>query len=193
MISHKHKCIFIHIPKTAGTSFSESLDLKKIDCYTHNSFGAIRNFLFDNSFNADDYFSFSLVRNPWDKMVSEYFWFTNTSHPYPNQSVKDFYAGTSFKSFVLKFFSCNVGDPYHKLSYLDILDPISKVDFIGKFENVEKDFNFICKKLGVSTPLPHKYKTKHKHYTEYYDDETREIVAEKYAKDIEHFGYKFGG
>jgi hypothetical protein len=131
------------------------------------------------------YFKFGFVRNPWDRLVSAY-----------HYSLK-WYAENDAQKLNLKRFD-NFSTwmrPVHTgfNKYGSQYSYVRGCDFIGRTENFQEDFNTVCDKIGIpKQQLPHKNATKHEHYTEYYDDETREIVAEKYAKDIEYFGYKFG-
>jgi hypothetical protein len=140
------------------------------------------------------YFNFCFVRNPWSRFLSAYSYLRRGGRGSRGDS-QDAKIINQFEN--LKEFSYNFdkikNDFVDKHFYEQVYWVDDKVDFIGRFENLQEDFNIICDKIGISQQqLTHKNKSKHKHYTEYYDDETREIVAEKYAKDIEYFGYEFG-
>ena len=176
MICHKHKCILIHIPKTAGVSICNSLGITKGIQRHWNAKTTRRRIGFDK---WNSYFTFTFVRNPWDREISSYF--------YRNEH----YTSDDFKLHLIR------KDIHFKIpNYFPWFSNVKNqpiVNFIGRFENLQEDFNTVCDKIKIPhQELQHKNKTKHKHYTEYYDDETREIVAEKYAMDIEYFGYEFG-
>lgn len=65
------------------------------------------------------------------------------------------------------------------------------VDFVGRFENLESDFNRISDQIGISNQLPHINKTTHTKYRDYYNDETKDLVRSIALRDIEMFDYKF--
>ena len=203
MINHEHEFIFVRVAKTGSTSILETLPEGtnqrehcsevnwEYDC-NHIPLWHLKNNLDKDSY--DNYFKFAFVRNPFQRAVSTIKYWNNWStgkqrgvwRRGPTFSLKDFFTDKIPKRYINpdKFFS-KYGSQY---------DFTKGCDFIGRFENIQEDFNTICDKIGIPRQvLPHENKSKHKkHYTEYYDDETKQIITEKYAKDIEYFGYEFG-
>ena len=97
MISHPHKFVFIHIPKTGGSSI-ETLFLGKpqrrwapeINHYfQHATAAELRNRLMNRD-NFDRYFKFAFVRNPWDRIVSEMKWRYGRTFESGKITIRDF-------------------------------------------------------------------------------------------------------
>ena len=72
------------------------------------------------------------------------------------------------------------------------IDNNISVNFIGKFENLQNDFNNLLSKLGSENiQLPHIHKSDRSRYRTYYSEESKALVEEFYKKDIQEFGYEF--
>ena len=202
IISHKHKFIFIHTNKCAGTSIEVSLtsicgsddiigpvtlenlppDYKHPENYDKNKF--------EDTMSAEEiksnipleyweeYTKFSVVRNPWDRMISAWFWQTRNDN-------RD----------LLIFLSQPALRPISMSEQLTVNDSIC-TDFLIRYENLNDDYKKVCKLLKISpVKLPHAksgYKPKDTHYTKYYDGYTKNIIETKFKDDINNFGYKFG-
>jgi hypothetical protein len=81
----------------------------------------------------------------------------------------------------------------HQVDYLKDLDGKIIVDFIGKYENLQADYEEACRRIGIKPPpLPHKRKAVNRRdYREYYDEATAEMIADYFQPDISAFGYDF--
>jgi len=139
-----------------------------------------------------DYFKFSFVRNPWDRLVS--CWYNKVIQSNYFSFNDDRYEKMQlFEKFVDYVSTLDINTCDRHLKLQSSLIDLNEIDYIGRFETFAEDYTAICQKLDI--PLDnfiHKNKSlKTKHYTEFYTDELREKVHQIYLKDIQIFGYKF--
>lgn len=210
LLSTEKNFLFIHIPKTGGTSITHLLNVyRNFDylTYGHLTVENYRNWIDTQLFNK--LYKFSFVRNPWDLQVSTW-----------RYSVKNHGLTISFKDYIMwKFIDdTNVLD-YNKFANSSLDDQnidlirstfyinrvsqiyylISEtghimVDYIGNLENIEDDMTNICSYLDIDFQYIPKINISNYDnipYQDYYDDESKQIVYDRFKLDIEMFNYDF--
>ncbi|MBE9139435.1 sulfotransferase family 2 domain-containing protein [Nodosilinea sp. LEGE 07088] len=205
LISYSKKFIFVHIYKCAGSSMNSVLSpycepkrtdkaLAKIGFRNkkfrfdslvpkHPMAKEIRNQLPRKTY--DKFFKFAFVRNPWDMEVSLYSYMLQNPKHRQHNLIKSL---NSFDDYI----EWRVTQDLH-CQYRYILDDDGNqiVDYIGKFENLEDDFDNICQRISISAKLPHVNKSNRAKYTEFYTPRSKKIVEKSFEKDIEIFKYSF--
>ena len=215
LISHKHKFITIDIPKTATRSLRETLLPQNVidivgdpnfnaDFYQHGTAMQCSESLQKLNKKFSDYFSFVIVRNPWDRYYSFFKYFKEYAEKYKNKdaSIKwntleitqgklceELFANKSDEIVLRNIIinnECQSG--YYANEKNEIM-----VSHIAKFENLNKEFELLCNQVNVNYfPLFHGNKSIIKSsYYNIYTEETIELVAEKEKNVIELTGYEY--
>lgn len=199
MISFQKRFLFVHIPKTGGNSiqtvlrdYSEDEVVARHDRQDGVERFAVRNPKYNLKKHSklaeysdalgreqfSNLYKFTVVRNPWDRMVSFYF------TPGRGKS----WDAQEFEKIIRE--TKGVAD-FLRLEKDDV-DPFSNVDRIVRFERLEEDFRAVCEHLAIPlAPLPKYNRSEREHYSKYYDERSRKIVNERFADEIEAFGYSF--
>ncbi len=193
------KVIFIHVPKSAGTSFKQSLygSSRKLG---HRR---ICEFYSYNPALAKQFYKFGVVRNPWDRFLSAYTFLRhgkNTSKRdklFVHDVLDKFDGFTDFveslESYVVRrkvlsyvhfreqlYWICQPGDKTHAL------------DQLGRFETLQKDVDEFYRTIRREpVVLPHVRQSDHASFRESYTLKTQKIIAEIYNADIALLGYEF--
>jgi hypothetical protein len=199
----RYKIAFIHIPKCAGTSVNKWLEQFQIPerISAHPTLESLKR-------TREIDFSFTIVRNPWDRLVSFYHFTKNIrdpqgiliQHGITNQMLQDmFYQCNGYS--VWPSFDQWLRD-LHNFKKPEIMKDfptpmtqqhqwVNGLDVVLRVENLEHDFRQIQEKFNCSTPLPLENTSTHTSYQDYYTAETKDLVANWFADDIKLLGYEF--
>jgi hypothetical protein len=208
MISHTHRCILVHIPKTGGSSVEDIIwpgERSPSDLWMgfvaphqnkyqtgglqHLTARHIRTEVGDDIFHS--YFKFTIVRNPWDKAVSQF------SYIAERPDLRDFIglkAGDDFTTYLRA-----IGRKQHvqwtpQLDFILDVDGTPLVEAVIRFENLARDLPPLIKQLGVQVPsaLPRTNASRRRaDYRSYYDADSKALLSAYYARDLAYFGYSF--
>jgi hypothetical protein len=215
LLSVKYNFLFVHIAKTGGTSVRAALaplrwrDPMYIPQFIasrlshatghriasklprHARIIAAKEMLPHELF--EKLFKFAFVRNPWDLQVSSWH-HLKRERPHLVEHLPDFESFLRWKLDPERPYQYHIDTSIERQTdYLRDLDDTILVDFIGKYENLQEDYEEVCRRIGINPPpLPHKRKaTGRTDYRQYYDDATAQLLAGYFKADIEEFGYKF--
>lgn len=211
--------IYFQIPKVASSSlkmlFKKELGLPGLAPHA-TRFPVLDRDKLEAGFYVD-YFKFCFVRNPWARILSCYhskiITKQNINQTFQTQclfyvmpksassgrhrlaSLPVLNAHMSFEEFVNAV--ANIPDEYankhfrSQHTFLCNAQGELLVDYVGHLETFKDDFQYVARRIGLSGEgLQHRPKTKRRHYKDYYDKDTWEIVAQRYRNDIELLGYE---
>lgn len=208
LLSDEKRFVFIHVPKAGGSSMTAALgpwclprnrapwaswarwvglprDYRRYRFGKHEGLAAVERRMPAELYGA--YFKFAFVRNPWDRLVSDYN--SVLRDPAHRRHARVRRLG-SFREYVVSEAQRSLRTQLELLA--DSTGGIG-VDFVGRFERLEADFRAVCERVGIEASLPHLNRREHEPYADYYDEETRELVRARWTDDVEAFGYEFQG
>jgi hypothetical protein len=181
--------IFIHINKTGGTSVGRAIGLPS---KRHLTARQVIELVGAEAWAKA--YKFAFVRNPWDRVVSQYVFRVRSNQTRMGEdriAFKDWIMFTIGERQDPRYFD----RPHLFLPQVEWLqDHAGQIEIqrIGRFEQLTRDFAEICRDLGIAPAIPHLNRSRGRtHYRDYYDEVTAEVVARWYRADIERFGYAF--
>jgi hypothetical protein len=131
------------------------------------------------------YFSFAFVRNPWDWQVSLYLFVRRRA---PHRQHSELSKLDTFDEYIR--WRCSE-DVHFQRDFIFASDGTQLVNFIGRYESLDKDFKSVCDRIGIQSSLPRLNVSKERPYQDYYTPETVELVRRTFSADIDLFGYDF--